>query len=617
MEMKRTLLLFFLILAWWLPGARAQVQSPVQTFISGGVATGAVYPATTIPTFFGSVGQPMVYVRSNKFDNGGGVMVSADLMFGAGAADAVPPVITFTTQPTVSLTALTNITVTMTDDKAVITKRMFYRPILGGPFTQVDLTAGATQDTYTATIPVTDPMGVELYFKAFDTQNVTTSPDYYAYTSYPTPQVPTSLLKYGNTTADYRIISVPFDVTGNASAVFTDLIGPDSSKYRLWQYSNSNWTEYNNFQTIDRGKGYFIILDVNSVLLKLAAQKAPSNNRSHLFVMPLTSDWNLIGNPYPVEMDWASVLALNGNPASVGTLKTYGSSGYQNATTLQPYEGAFVKVTGSAPGNFQIGLDTQKVVGGRIADIVSSDLSSQEWEIPFILKQGDAQNKMSGIGMRPTASIGVDRYDDYSPPHVFDYVDMISQHPDLKVTDMTKDIVNTQGSYIWRFNATGGGTEEVELSWDNTKFGNNSIPLYLYDVGKDEVVNMREQGAIRFTPGQTRQFKIYYGINLQDITPDELVMNSPYPNPFAESTEIRFALPGVHDAYQVELEMLNSMGQRVRTIAKGTLNSGRYTYQWNGAGDDGDKVAAGLYFFKLAVDGKQSHNWTGRILYTH
>lgn len=621
--LEKTLSILLILVGVLCNNVLAQVQIPIYTFISGGGATGSVYPTTTIPTYFGSIGQSMVLPRNVKFDDGGGVMVAADLMFVGGTGDITSPQVTFNDSPgpIVKLGTLTTVSVTMTDDD-LAAERMYYRPILGGNFTQVDL-ASAGSNVFTGILPV-DSMGVEFYFKAFDSQNLTVSPStghYYAYTLYTTPEIP---LHTGNAVKDYRIVAEPF-VSANVTTLFSNLPGEasDTSNYRLWQYSNKTWTAFNDFKTMDRGKGYFLIVasaEAGKINLKMDNQTSPANNRSSLFTLPLISDdWNLIGNPYPVEINWDSVMALNGNPAGVsGTLKIYQSNSgtYSNASSLGAFQGAFVKVTGTAPSNFQIGLGHQSIPGGRISKRVSSNLASAQWEIPLVVQQGASENLLAGIGMRPDASQGLDRFDDFSPPHFFDYVEMISQRPELKVNDLTKDIVNSQEKYIWKFESMASSKENIEMSWDNTTFGNNSIPLYLYDVGKNEVVDMRENNSIKFSPAVSQQFKIYYGIDIKDIAPDALIMNLPFPNPFRESTEFRFALPGVNDSYRVELELFNSLGQRMRTLARGTYTSGRHSLTWNGQGDDSEKVASGLYFYKMVVDGKESRVFDGRLIFT-
>ncbi len=617
--MKRVVLLLLLFEIW--SASMAQVLAPLQTLTSAGGATGAVYPGTNIPTYFASIGQPMVYARPVKESNGGGVMNANDIMWSVSVVDTNPPTVTYESSSTLS-----DVIATVIDDKSISDVKIFYRPIAGLTFDSMALTPSASvSHGYESTTlnQKADAMGLEFYFRGKDSRNVTRDPagtsTYFLYAVDAAAKVPATLLSYGTEPKNYRMISVPYDVAANLiKNVFTDLnpADADKSKYRIWKYTGGQWSEYSDFTTIDRGLGYFIILSNTSVGgLNLGAKKAPTNNRANLFTLPLSSDWNLIGNPYTLPINWNDVLALNGNLAGVGGLKVFNGTTYDAPTTLQPFQGAFVKVTGSAPSNFKIGFAGQTTPGGRIQETITSDLSSPAWELPLLLRQLEMENPLAGIGMRPLATQGLDRYDDYSPPHFFDYIEMISQRPELEVKDLTKDIVNTQDSYVWRFESKSNSDEEVGLSWDNIHFGDNHKPLYLYDIGRNEVVDMRQENEYKFSPSISKQFKIYFGIDKKDISPDELTMNAPFPNPFREEAEFRFALPGVNDSFQVELAVLNSFGQRVRSVAKGTYPSGRYIVNWNGNSDDNEKAAAGLYYYRLAVDGKQTGAWSGRIVF--
>lgn len=69
-----------------------------------------------------------------------------------------------------------------------------------------------------------------------------------------------------------------------------------------------------------------------------------------------------------------------------------------------------------------------------------------------------------------------------------------------------------------------------------------------------------------------------------------------YPNPFNPETEIRYAIP---IGGNVELTIYNMVGQTIRTLVKGTMSAGEYSVNWNSTDDNGQRVAAGVYFYKI------------------
>jgi hypothetical protein len=73
--------------------------------------------------------------------------------------------------------------------------------------------------------------------------------------------------------------------------------------------------------------------------------------------------------------------------------------------------------------------------------------------------------------------------------------------------------------------------------------------------------------------------------------PREFALSQNYPNPFNPATEIQFALP--YDA-NVELTVLNVLGQEVATLASGFQTAGYHTASFNAT-----DLPSGLYFYRL------------------
>ena len=77
-----------------------------------------------------------------------------------------------------------------------------------------------------------------------------------------------------------------------------------------------------------------------------------------------------------------------------------------------------------------------------------------------------------------------------------------------------------------------------------------------------------------------------------------LLPNSP--NPFRPSTTIAFELAGP-GRQAVRLAVFDVTGRRVKTLVDEPLSPGRHEVSWNGCGVDGRRVAAGVYFYRLAA----------------
>ncbi len=88
----------------------------------------------------------------------------------------------------------------------------------------------------------------------------------------------------------------------------------------------------------------------------------------------------------------------------------------------------------------------------------------------------------------------------------------------------------------------------------------------------------------------------------EPVTPPAVTMlRQNYPNPFNPETTISFTLSHKGKA---ELGVYNVKGELVRNLSGGMLPSGEHKVTWNGTDATGNRVASGIYFYKLNVEGK-------------
>jgi uncharacterized delta-60 repeat protein len=73
-----------------------------------------------------------------------------------------------------------------------------------------------------------------------------------------------------------------------------------------------------------------------------------------------------------------------------------------------------------------------------------------------------------------------------------------------------------------------------------------------------------------------------------------------FPNPLVRHSTIAFDL---RRDQQVQVRLYNAAGRVVRTLADGALPAGRHLKTWDGTDDQGNKVAAGVYFARLDAGG--------------
>ena len=77
-------------------------------------------------------------------------------------------------------------------------------------------------------------------------------------------------------------------------------------------------------------------------------------------------------------------------------------------------------------------------------------------------------------------------------------------------------------------------------------------------------------------------------------------LESARPNPSSATASLRFALPR---AAHARLLIVDVAGRRVRTLVDGTLGTGPHEVVWDGRGEEGGRVSAGLYWARLEAEG--------------
>lgn len=82
----------------------------------------------------------------------------------------------------------------------------------------------------------------------------------------------------------------------------------------------------------------------------------------------------------------------------------------------------------------------------------------------------------------------------------------------------------------------------------------------------------------------------------EDLVPDVFSLAQNYPNPFNNATIIYYSLP---EECQVQIEVINIVGQHVTTLVDKRQPAGHYNISWNGIDRNGEEVASGIYFYRI------------------
>ncbi len=87
------------------------------------------------------------------------------------------------------------------------------------------------------------------------------------------------------------------------------------------------------------------------------------------------------------------------------------------------------------------------------------------------------------------------------------------------------------------------------------------------------------------------------------VVPATFALKQNAPNPFNPRTGIAFDLPA---ASHVRLEILNVLGQKVKTLVNEYHEAGSHSVIWDGRNDYGSATASGIYFYRITAGENQA-----------
>ncbi len=85
--------------------------------------------------------------------------------------------------------------------------------------------------------------------------------------------------------------------------------------------------------------------------------------------------------------------------------------------------------------------------------------------------------------------------------------------------------------------------------------------------------------------------------------PNTFILDQNYPNPFNPTTTISYTLKSINAqklrTTKTSLRIYNTLGQEVKTLVDKVQSPGLYIVEWDGTGSNGNRVASGIYFYRL------------------
>lgn len=414
----------------------------------------------------------------------------------------------------------------------------------------------------------------------------------------------------------YQIISIPFDLSNfNILDVLKDLGSVDKTKWRL--YGKWTGTQYLEFPSLEflnfkRGEGYWLITKGEN---SLTLGTAKISSQQGFYAIRLDSGYNLIGNPFPYRVSWAT--SQLSTPDSVEPwLWNFTGAGFQKETSvMEPFAGYFVKSLRKGVTIYINPTDVTSLGSLGKSAVEQRQFSENEWQIQIRASNGVATDVDNIAGVLHSAN---DKWDaaDFSepPPAPTDYLALSFNHRDWKENPgrYAGDFraVHPEGNY-WDFDIS-SAKSEANISMALDKLGNipSDFEIVLVDMATERVSDVKTSLSYSLTLKKNeyvRSFRLIVGkkefvqknTNGIPLVPLAYSLDQNFPNPFNPSTKIRFT---VGHSSHVELEILNVLGQKVKTLFSGDRWIGSYTIEWDGTNDRNAKISSGVYFYQIRTE---------------
>ena len=469
-----------------------------------------------------------------------------------------------------------------------------------------------TNGSYSVSVDETmlDELGIEFFVKVRDETDAeivtTTERIYRAFPSAGSPSIINT--SFAGTRASIKIISIPYDLKDNLiESIFSSLGVYDKKGWRLahFQEGQGNVEYKEGVNRIERGQGYWFNAKSGSVNVTAGEGTVGTYNQTNPFTLSLATGWNQIGNPYPFAIDWSDVLADNSTVSGVGTLKVYNGTkvNYENGVKIEPYTGGFVHADNNVTLNVTVSLKG-RANGGRQANAGPGfDLARDSWKLPLTVKQNNSVYDLGSIGMDPSASLSKDPFDEIRLPRLDDYLDITFDHPESRFHYFTQDVIPAAEEGTWKFYVGCNSADaNANLEWDNSRFGNNAVTVWLLDVSEVRLVDMKSVGRYSFANSGNKEFRIYYSRNGKEIIPDIVSVGRPYPNPASSAFNLSLLLPERNRLHQVDITLLDMLGKPVKKIFNGETNSGIHTIASDGIDSYGEKLPSGIYLIRSNIN---------------
>ena len=282
---------------------------------------------------------------------------------------------------------------------------------------------------------------------------------------------------------------------------------------------------------------------------------------------------------------------------------------YSSALDFEPYKGYYFFCSDSL---------TNLKIPYHLENDLNKKNSNNTKELEIVLTLNGVPRTAISAGIAENARSGVDIFDIFSPPSLFNDINMC----------LFNDGIETDYKYLQKeFRSEIGEGQEFDILIKNTS--NETLELvakgienfseyeaYLLDKSLMKLYDLRNQNKIEIQKKTSgKEYILYIGTEeyidqkKASLIPLEYVLYQNYPNPFNPKTNIMFALP---QQGKVSLMIYNILGE----LLEEKISDQLYEAGYHQVSIDFGHLASGIYLYKLQINfsGRQSFSETKKMI---
>lgn len=404
---------------------------------------------------------------------------------------------------------------------------------------------------------------------------------------------------------DYRIIGLPGVSNIDIGSILTGAQNTD------WQVYWDDGTNSSDSLKVYDGSSEFVfstgrafwVISRNDITINRSINSAPLNS-SYEVEIPLHNGWNLITNPFASSIAWSKIQNANGITSSIFL---FDSGSFSRLTNFDPYAGYYL-----FNGTPNTTLSVLKVPYEAIYTKRTEDSKIKEngWRVNVeLLSDGIIDSNMQ-FGVSEFSKPGLDVQDVRKPRAVGLIPEVYFERKswDIKYPAFAADIRPPFNELEqWTFTLKSEPRKPVSLTFKGIASVPQQYEVYLIDLAQAKSTDLRKDSVYEFVPVSNHsEYSVSIGKKdavlktANDIMPTEFSLGQNFPNPFNPATSFAVRIPS---SSFITLKIYNVLGQPVRSLYSGNLETGQHWFIWDGKNDVQGSLPSGVYYCRMDIPG--------------